>query len=148
METQTPYETPLYTIGSAADLLGISIPTLRMYEREGLIIPFRRNTRHRRYSQSDLERIRGLRKMINQEKVSIVGIKRLLALIPCWRIKNCPIEIREKCPAFTKHTDPCWMITKKPWDCKSAECRVCPVYKKIPDCHSLKETITQFTTSL
>ena len=32
---------PVYTISTAARLLGISIPTLRMYENEGLIIPFK-----------------------------------------------------------------------------------------------------------
>jgi predicted site-specific integrase-resolvase len=30
---------PIYTIGPAAQKLGISVPTLRLYEKEGLIIP-------------------------------------------------------------------------------------------------------------
>jgi MerR family transcriptional regulator, heat shock protein HspR len=135
----------LYSIGEAADILGISIPTIRLYEHLGLIIPLRRITRHRRFSHGDLERIRSLRKMINEEKISVEGIKHLLALIPCWRIKNCPDGVRQSCPAFTDHTAPCWMQTKRTWDCKSAECRICPVYANVPDSLSLKATIAQYT---
>ncbi len=134
-----------YTIGEAADILGVSIPTLRMYEREGLIIPERRQSRHRRYSEGAVERIRCLRTMINEEKVSIAGIKRLLALIPCWKIKNCPEEARTSCAAFRQHTEPCWMVTRKSWECKNAECRVCPVYTNFTDCHTLKSTIADVT---
>ncbi|MCZ6776906.1 MAG: MerR family DNA-binding transcriptional regulator [Ignavibacteria bacterium] len=68
----------LYTIGEAADVLGVSVPTIRMYEREGLIIPYRKRSRHRRFSAGGLERIRCL-----------------LALIPCWSIRNCPEDERK-----------------------------------------------------
>jgi DNA-binding transcriptional MerR regulator len=34
----------LFSIGEAADILGISVPTLRLYEREGLIILIRKKS--------------------------------------------------------------------------------------------------------
>ena len=126
-------------------MLGISIPTIRMYERVGLIIPFRRSSRHRRFSATDLDRIRGIRRMINTEKISIEGVKRLLALIPCWKIRNCPEVARKSCQAFAEHTAPCWMVTGKSWDCKSAECRVCSVYSEFGDCRALKQIIAFHT---
>jgi MerR family transcriptional regulator/heat shock protein HspR len=137
----------LYTIGEAADVLGIAIPTIRMYEREGLIIPLRKNSRHRRFSSTELERIRHIRRMINVEKVSIAGIRRLFSLIPCWKIKNCPPEVRTKCVALATHEMPCWMVTGKSWQCKSTECRLCPVYTDATDGSALKETIAHFTLS-
>ena len=137
----------LYTIGEAADLLGVSVPTIRMYEREGLIIPYRKRSRHRRFSTGDLERIRCLRGMINSERISISGIRRLLALIPCWSIRNCPEDERKNCRAFYRCEVPCWMESEKSWECKNAECQLCPVYNDHSDRHALKETITPFTTT-
>ncbi len=136
-----------YTIGEAADILGVSIPTLRLYEREGLIIPFRRNSKHRRFSPVDIERIRCMRGMINKDKVSVEGIKRLLAMIPCWKMKDCPEEVRNACPAFHQHDKPCWMVSGKDWKCKSDECRDCSVYNNITNCSVLKQTIATFTVS-
>jgi MerR family transcriptional regulator, heat shock protein HspR len=136
----------LYSIGEAADLLKVSIPLLRLYEREGLILPLRKSSRHRLYSATDLERIRCIREMINEQKVSIEGIKRLLALIPCWKIKNCPEDQRSSCKAFTSPTAPCWLQTGRTWDCKSAVCRVCPVYETYASCSQLKPTIVKYTT--
>lgn len=138
----------LYSIGEAADLLGISIPTIRMYEREGLILPYRKRSKHRRFSQSDIERIRCIRAMINQEKVSIAGIKRLLSLIPCWTIKNCPPDERVRCGAFQQHELPCWMASHKSWDCRSAICRECSVYTRVANCETLKRTIAECTARL
>lgn len=135
----------LYSIGEAADLLGVSIPTLRLYEREGLIIPIRKASRHRLYSRSDLERIKCLRETINQKKVGIAGLRRLLSLIPCWKIHNCTQEDRERCPAFQDDNTPCWTVQPKPAACGSADCRTCPVYSQAADCSSLKRTIVQFT---
>jgi MerR family transcriptional regulator/heat shock protein HspR len=136
---------PLHTVGETADLVGVSISTIRMYEREGLIIVNRRESRHRRYTEADIERIRCIRSMIRDHKVSIAGIRRLLALIPCWKIVNCPDEERAACGAFRQHEEPCWMATERSWRCKSAECRLCDVYISFADCHSLKQTIASLT---
>jgi len=48
---------PVFTIGVAAKKLEIAVPTLRMYEKAGFIIPFRNETDRRLYSISDLKRI-------------------------------------------------------------------------------------------
>jgi MerR family transcriptional regulator/heat shock protein HspR len=139
-------QTQLFSIGEAADMLGVSIPTIRMYEREGLFISSRRDSRHRRYTEADLDRLRCIRNMIRKEKVGIAGIRRLLALIPCWSIRNCPEEARMTCGAFKQNDAPCWMASNRSWLCKSAECRTCEVYAHAADCHTLKETIARFTT--
>ncbi len=133
----------LYTIGEAADLLEVSVQTIRYYESEGLVIPIRRNSRHRRYTDGDLERIRCLRRTINRDKVSIAGIKHLLAVIPCWTIKNCAPAARESCRAYVEHNAPCWSATEKSWEYKSEQCRLCPVYTMTADCSNLKQTITR-----
>ena len=109
----SPSPVVFHTIGEAADLLGISIPTIRMYEREGLIVPYRKRSKHRRFSKNDVERIRCIRVMINAEKVSIAGIRRLLSLIPCWSIKQCPPKERAACDAFQLNEAPCWMVSNK-----------------------------------
>lgn len=39
MQTTPPDDTPLYSIGTAARMLGISVHTLRMYDREHCAAP-------------------------------------------------------------------------------------------------------------
>lgn len=149
MDTPTRSSVPPsshYSIGEAADLLGVSVATIRLYEREGLILPFRRDSKHRRFSAADLERLQCLRRMINVEKVSIAGIRRLLALIPCWTIRGCPPEAQASCTAFRQTDAPCWMAARREWKCRNEECRNCDVYTTIADCHTLKHTIAQHTT--
>ena len=46
----------MYSIGTVARMLGISVFTLRKYEREGLIVSFKKKSGHRLYSASDVER--------------------------------------------------------------------------------------------
>lgn len=134
---------PVYSIGAAANLIGLSVQMLRLYEAEGLVLPFKKSSLHRIYSEADIERIRCIRKMINEEKISIVGIKRLLALIPCWAIKNCPKVVRENCKAFTDHTQPCWLQKETSNGCDNTACRLCPVYQKVSNCSSLKQILNQ-----
>ncbi|HET6273890.1 MAG TPA: MerR family transcriptional regulator [Bacteroidota bacterium] len=143
----SPSPVMFYTIGEAADILGVAIPTIRMYEREGLIIPNRKRSKHRRFLVADIERIRCMRNMINKEKVSIAGIRHMLSLIPCWKVKNCPPDARMKCPAFTSTEKPCWMLSGKSWECRSADCRLCPVYTDIANCATLKQTIAHYTAT-
>lgn len=43
-----------YTSGQFAKLMGISLDTLRYYEKEGLILPHRKENNHRTYTESDI----------------------------------------------------------------------------------------------
>ena len=63
---------PIYSIGIAAKKLKISVPALRVYEREGLLLPYRTETGRRIYSHQDIERISAIRKMIRDEELEQV----------------------------------------------------------------------------
>jgi MerR family transcriptional regulator/heat shock protein HspR len=132
---------PLFPISVAAKLLKISVHTLRMYEREGLIIPFKKETNHRLYSRSDIERLSCIRRAINEHKISIAGIKTIYALIPCWKINNCSEEKRKDCRGFNSYFEPCWSFNHNGTNCIKPDCRECEVYKNYSECNSIKELI-------
>lgn len=89
---------PVYPIGVAARLLSVHPRTLRIYENEGLIKPHQVGSR-RMFSDNDIKWIGCLRSMIHEDGISIPGLKKLLALAPCWEISNCPQEVCESCLA-------------------------------------------------
>jgi len=91
-------ETPVYSIGVAAQLLGVHPRTLRINEEEGLVKPARKGNR-RFFSPNNLTWIGCIRSMIHEEGISIPGIKKLLRYAPCWEITNCPKEVCEPCTA-------------------------------------------------
>lgn len=140
--------TRLLSIGEAAAALGVSIPTLRLYEHEGLILPIRRPSGHRLFTEADLERVRCIRDTIRRDKVSIAGMRRMLALIPCWSIKGCTDAERDVCPAFTGVEAPCWSLPKKAAACAAEVCRACAVYAEHADCHRIKQVISRSTTRI
>jgi len=121
---------PIYSIGIAAKKLKISVPALRVYEREGLITPYRTDTGRRIYSYQDIEKITIIRHMIQDEGLNFEGIRRILALVPCWKMKNCLPEKRERCSAFFSSSEPCWKLKKNSKLKCEEECRVCEVFKK------------------
>ena len=118
----------LYSIGEAADVLGFSIPSIRLYERLGLIVPIRRSSRHRRYSEADLARIRCIRSMLDHHRITIDVLVEALARIPCWELKGCAEEDRRSCGAQSNGT-PCWAASGKDWQCRSEFCHECVVYR-------------------
>ena len=134
---------PVYTISTAARLLGISVHTLRMYEKEGLIVPFKPNGNQRRYSDMDLERLRCIRKAINEDKMGIEGIRRMLALIPCWAIVECTEKDRKNCNAFNSYSTPCWTVNNKNNLCENRDCYTSDVYNSFGDCGSIKEKLKE-----
>lgn len=134
---------PKYTISSAANLLGISVHTMRMYEKEGLIIPFKKESNQRLYSDNDLERIRCIRQTINKDKINIEGIRRVLSLIPCWAIVKCSAEDKESCEAYNGHLKPCWMINHENNYCAGRDCRECEVYQSFGNCESIKNKLKE-----
>lgn len=134
---------PIYTISTAAKLLEISVHTLRMYEREGLIIPFRKSSNQRLYSDIDLERIKCVKHTINDLKINIEGIRRILALLPCWAIINCSESDRANCDYFNNYDKPCWMTIHKNNICKDLICRDCEVYNSFGNCASIKQKLKE-----
>lgn len=96
---------PVYPIGVAARLLSVHPRTLRIYENEGLIEPHHAGSR-RMFSDNDIQWIGCLRKMIHEDGISIPGLKKLLALAPCWEISNCPQDVCESCMAKVDRAAP------------------------------------------
>ena len=132
---------PIYPIRTAAKLLNISVHTLRMYEKESLIIPFKKSSSHRLYSQSDIDRIKCIRSAINTSKISISGIKTIYSMMPCWEVINCSKEDRSKCSAYLTHDGPCWAVKGENTVCASKDCRGCSVYDDFGECNSIKNFI-------
>jgi MerR family transcriptional regulator/heat shock protein HspR len=69
----------VYIISVAAELVGMHPQTLRVYERRGLLDPYRTPGGTRRYSQDDLSRLLLIQELSN-EGVNLEGIKQILAL--------------------------------------------------------------------
>ncbi len=136
-------ETHVYTISTAAELVGISVHTIRMYEKEGLILPYKKNSNQRRYSDKDIERIKCIRRTINEHKMTIEGIRRVLALIPCWTIIKCKDSDKTNCEAYNGYTQPCWMINHKNNLCAGKICRECEVYNSFSNCSSIKNKLKE-----
>ncbi|MBN1504360.1 MAG: MerR family transcriptional regulator [Candidatus Eisenbacteria bacterium] len=131
---------PLYTVGVAAQMVGTSPQTLRLYENEGLILAHRTESNQRRYSDVEIAKVRCIQKMIREEGMNFSGLRHLFALIPCWELRDCPEEDHEKCPAFLNRTGPCWAMAEKclhPLD----SCRDCAVYLETTDCSELKDLL-------
>lgn len=113
---------PLYPIGVAADLIGVSEQTLRLYEKHDLIKPARRN-KNRFYSENDIKWLQCLRDLLHNKKISIEGIRRLINYAPCWEITECSQERRDKCSAYIDRTKPCWELNRM--ICKRESGKIC-----------------------
>ena len=72
-------EEAVYIISVAAELAGIHPQTLRIYERRGLLNPYRTPGGTRRYSEKDLERLRAIQ-TLTQAGINLEGVKRILQL--------------------------------------------------------------------
>ncbi|SJN46631.1 HspR, transcriptional repressor of DnaK operon [Microbacterium esteraromaticum] len=70
---------PVYGIAVAAELVELPEATLRLYERRGLLVPFRSPGGTRRYSDDDLVRVRRVERL-REAGVNLVGIRRVLHL--------------------------------------------------------------------
>lgn len=145
MDSTKNLDLPLYPIRTAAKMLNISVHTLRMYEKEGLILPFKKETSHRLYSESDIDRLACIRRAINEYKISIAGIKTIYSLIPCWNITNCSDKDKANCDAFKNHSEPCWTFEHTSNICSEMICRNCQVYQQYSECGQIKESIKQIT---
>jgi MerR family transcriptional regulator/heat shock protein HspR len=136
--------TPVYTLSITSGLSGIPVHSIRQYIDKGLIIPFKKESSRHLFSQVDILRLKFIHKLLEDDGLNIAGIRTLLALIPCWAIRQCSDKEREKCQAFQSNTYPCWEASEKGTLCKNTNCRECEVYRIVenyPDVKSFLKTI-------
>jgi len=69
----------VYIISVAAELGGVHPQTLRIYERRGLLDPYRTPGGTRRYSDRDLEQL-GFIQELTSDGVNLEGVKQILQL--------------------------------------------------------------------
>jgi len=73
-------EEELLFISMAAELLGMHPQTLRKYERLGLVQPARTMGSMRLYAREELERLRLIKRLVDEQGVNLAGVQRLLAV--------------------------------------------------------------------
>src|SRR5689334_427731 len=69
-----------FLISVAAELAGMHAQTLRTYDRLGLVSPERTSGGGRRYSQHDVDLLREVQRLSQDEGVNLAGIKRIIEL--------------------------------------------------------------------
>jgi MerR family transcriptional regulator/heat shock protein HspR len=70
----------LYFISMAARMLGMHPQTLRKYERLGLVRPSRTIGSMRLYSRDELERLKIIKRLVDDAGINLAGIQRLLSI--------------------------------------------------------------------
>ncbi|WP_205876139.1 heat shock protein transcriptional repressor HspR [Mycobacterium camsae] len=69
-----------FLISVAAELAGMHAQTLRTYDRLGLVSPQRTAGGGRRYSEHDVNLLREVQRLSQDEGVNLAGIKRIIEL--------------------------------------------------------------------
>ena len=70
----------LYLISVAARMLGMHPQTLRKYERLGLVQPSRTLGSMRLYSSDELERLKVIKRLVDDGGINLAGVQRLLSI--------------------------------------------------------------------
>jgi len=133
-----------YKIGQVARQLNIAVETVRMYEREGLLLPEKTESGQRLFNEDDLKWVICIRRLIKQKGLNIEGIRRMLALMPCWHLKPCTEDDYTHCAFVVGGIKPCWMMKENlPDSCKQVDCRYCSVYQGAAKCENMKKLLWQ-----
>jgi MerR family transcriptional regulator, heat shock protein HspR len=70
----------LFFISMAARMLGMHPQTLRKYERLGLVQPTRTIGSMRIYTRDELERLKLIKRMVDDNGINLAGVQRLLSI--------------------------------------------------------------------
>ncbi|HWR36112.1 MAG TPA: MerR family transcriptional regulator [Clostridia bacterium] len=125
-------------IGAVARHFNISVDLLRLYEREGLLIPIKSQKGTRYFTEQDYVWIATVLRLVREARLNFAGIRHLLALLPCWEMRQCGFEKNGNCPIVKDSTAPCWTnrVCCRPGEVK--DCYGCSVYRSAPQCENLK----------
>lgn len=78
--SENPDGSATFMISVAAQLAGMHAQTLRTYDRLGLVTPQRTSGGGRRYSSRDVDLLREIQRLSQEEGVNLEGIKRIIDL--------------------------------------------------------------------
>jgi MerR family transcriptional regulator/heat shock protein HspR len=78
-------EEELIFISTAARMLGMHPQTLRKYERLGLVRPERTIGSMRLYSRDEIERLRFIKRLVDDYGVNLAGVQQLLEIAEIMR---------------------------------------------------------------
>lgn len=134
---------PVYTLGVASQLSGIPAHSIRQYIDEGLLIPFKLESRRHLFSQYDINRLKLIRNLLREKGLNFAGVRTLLAMIPCWKVRDCPESVRYNCGAYSENFNPCWMASEKGSICKNESCRDCEVYHSLEEHSGIKHLLKE-----
>jgi MerR family transcriptional regulator/heat shock protein HspR len=70
----------VFVISVAAELAGMHPQTLRQYDRLGLVTPVRTGGGGRRYTLRDVDLLREVQRLSQEDGVNLAGIKRIIEL--------------------------------------------------------------------
>jgi len=74
------HDLPAFVISVAAEMSELHPQTLRAYERDGLLSPYRTPGGTRRYSMRDVERLRLIRRLTQDEGLNLAGVRLVLEM--------------------------------------------------------------------
>lgn len=86
-------------ISVAAQLAGMHPQTLRQYDRMGLVEPGRSAGGGRRYSLRDVELLREIQRLSQEDGVNLAGVKRIIGL------EQLVIQLRERAAALEQELE-------------------------------------------
>lgn len=101
---------PMFNIGVVAQLLEVHPETLRIWEKNNLIKPTRKN-KQRLYSNNDLKRLKFIHQLINERGLNIAGVQQVISMYSCWHLKTCPgSRLKNNNPdqEIVNQHKPCW----------------------------------------
>ena len=130
-------------IGAVARHFGISVDLLRLYEREGLVIPLKSTRGTRYYTEHDYLWIGTVLRLVREARLNFAGIRHLLALIPCWEIHHCGFDSKQSCPVISDTSKPCWANRSACPVVAVRDCYFCQVYRAAPNSENFRALLAQ-----
>lgn len=111
----------VYVISVAAELAGVHPQTLRMYERKGLLQPKRSAGNSRRYSERDIQRLRMIQELTQQQGINLAGARIIIDMeAQLERMRSEVLRMRREVARQRSQMDPMAIVplrnVRAPWE--------------------------------
>lgn len=111
----------VYIISVAAELAGVHPQTLRMYERKGLLQPKRSAGNTRRYSERDIQRLRLIQELTQQQGINLAGARIIMDMeAQLERMRSEVARMRREVARQRSQMDPMGIVpmrtVRPPWE--------------------------------